>query len=212
MVERLIDTVVVVLLIALSLSQLPDAPPQVYDSAALTGIAATVGIALLLALALAPQTAQRLLERLLAALPQLRRLRLQAALTYLLDGLRPLADKRAFFATTLWTAVAWAISLLHFYLVQLALGIELDSLLGIPLGVSLAALSLALPVSIAGIGAFEAAIVVTGSLVGMTMLESLSLGFLLHGMTVLSNTIWGFVGIVALGVSPTFAFARKRTA
>ncbi len=211
-VERLIDTLVVVLLIALSLSQLPDAPPQVNESAAAAGIAALAGFVTLLALASTPQIAQRLLERLLSALPQLKRLRLQAALTYLLDGLRPLTDRRAFFGTTLWTAAAWAASMLHYYLLHLALGIELDSLLGIPLGVALAALSLALPVSIAGIGAFEAAIVVSGTLVGVSALESLSLGFLLHGLTVLSYTMWGIVGMLALGVSPSFAFAREPAA
>ena len=208
-VERLIDTLVVVMLIALSLSQLPDAPPQVNETASAAGIAALTGFLLLLVLASAPQTAQRLLERLLTALPQLRRLRLQAALVYLLDGLRPLRDWRAFLGAAFWTAVAWAASMLHYYLLHLALGIDVGSPLAIPLGVSLAALSLALPVSIAGIGAFEAAIVASGALVGMSALESLSLGFLLHGVTVLGYVFWGVIGMVALGVSPTFAFASE---
>ena len=55
-VERLIDTLVVVMLIVLSLSQLPDAPPQVNETAAAAGIAALTGFLLLLVLASAPQS------------------------------------------------------------------------------------------------------------------------------------------------------------
>ena len=208
-VERLIDTLVVVLLIALSLSQLPDAPPEVSDSAALAGIAALAGFLLLLGLAAAPRFAERTLGRMLTALPLLKRLRLESALAYLLDGLQPLTDLRALLNSLFWTALAWAFSLLHYFLLHQALGIVPDSLYAFPLGVSLAAMSLALPVSIAGLGPFEASIVLSGSLVGVGALESLSLGFLLHGLTVFSYAMWGGIGMLALGVSPTYAFARR---
>ena len=209
-VERLIDTLVVVLLIALSLSQLPDAPPEVSESAALAGIAALAGFTLLLGLAAAPRFAERALGRLLTALPLLKRLPLESALAYLLDGLQPLTNLRALLNSLIWTALAWAFSLLHYFLLHQALGIEPDSLYAFPLGVSLAAMSLALPVSIAGLGPFEASIVLSGSLVGVGALESLSLGFLLHGLTVFSYAMWGGIGMLALGVSPAYAFARRK--
>lgn len=211
-VERLIDTLVAVLLIALSLSQLPDAPPEVSDTAALAGGAAMASFALLLSLAAAPGFAERTLGRILTALPLLKRLPLESALAYLLDGLKPLTDPRALLNCLFWTALAWAFSLLHYFLVHQALGIEPDSAYGFPLGISLAALSLALPVSIAGLGPFEAAIVLAGSLVGLGALESLSLGFLLHGLTVFSFALWGGIGMVALGVSPAYAFAQRKPA
>ncbi|MCY4464843.1 MAG: lysylphosphatidylglycerol synthase transmembrane domain-containing protein [Chloroflexi bacterium] len=207
-VERLIDTLVVVLLIALSLSQLPDAPPEVSESAALAGIAALAGFLLLLGLAAAPRFAERTLGRIRTALPLLKRLPLESAFAYLLDGLQPLTDLRSLLNSLFWTALAWAFSLLHYFLLHQALGISPDSLYGFPLGVSLAALSLALPVSIAGLGPFEASIVLSGSLVGVSALESLSLGFLLHGLTVFSYAMWGSIGLLALGVSPAYVFAR----
>ena len=115
-VERLIDTLVVVLLIALSLSQLPDAPPEISESAAVVGIAAVAGFALLLGLAAAPSFAERSLERILTALPLLKRLRLESALAYLLDGLKPLTNPRALLDSLFWTALAWTFSMPAFFL------------------------------------------------------------------------------------------------
>ncbi len=211
-VERLIDSLIVVLLIALSLSQLPDAPPEISESAALVGLAALTGFLVLMALAAAPGFAERSLGRFQAALPLLKRLPLESALRYLLDGLQPLTDPRALLSSLFWTALAWAFSMLHYFLLHQALGISPDSPYGFPLGVSLAALSLALPVSIAGLGPFEASIVLSGSLVGVSALESLSLGFLLHGLTVFSYALWGGIGMLALGVSPSYAFASREPA
>ncbi|MCY4145404.1 MAG: lysylphosphatidylglycerol synthase transmembrane domain-containing protein [Chloroflexi bacterium] len=208
-VERLIDTLVVALLIALSLSQLPEAPPEISEAAGLAGGAALIGFLLLLGLAAAPRSAEWALERILAALPLLQRLPLKSALVYLLDGLKPLTKPRALLDSLFWTALAWAFSLLHYFLLHQALGISPDSPYGYPLGMSLSALSLALPMSIAGLGPFEASIVLTGSLVGIGALESLSLGFLLHGLTVFSYALWGGIGMLALGVSPAYAFAKR---
>ena len=197
------------LLIALSLSQLPDAPPEISETAALAGVAALAGFIALLALATSPAFAERGLGKLQSVLPWLKRLPLESALAYLLDGLKPLTDPRALLHSLVWTALAWAFSILHYFLLHQALGIVPDSPYGFPLGVSLAALSLALPVSIAGLGPFEASIVLSGSLVGVSALESLSLGFLLHGLTVFSYALWGGIGMLALGVSPSYAFASR---
>ena len=127
----------------------------------------------------------------------------------MLDGLRPLTHLRALLSVVFWTASAWGISLLGYYCLHLALGIETDYLRSVPLGVSLAALALALPVSIAGLGPFEGAIVVSGNVVGMDPLASVSLGFLFHGVSVLSYAIWGTIGLLALGVTPYVRLWRR---
>ena len=206
--ERLLDTLIVALMIAASVGGSPD----VSERAALFGFLALVGFLILIFFARHPQIAHRFLDGLLRLLPILSRLPLKTLLNDLLAGLQPLTHPRALLSIVFWTVMAWGISLLGYYCLHLALGIETDYLRSVPLGVSLAALALALPVSIAGLGPFEGAIVVSGNIVGMDPLASVSLGFLYHGVSVLSYAIWGTIGLLALGVSPASAFrtaARK---
>ena len=207
--ERLIDLLIVVVFIALPVSQLPEAPPEVTTSASVLGVLALVGFFTLLLLAQVPQLAQSLLDRILALIPPLGRLPLKTMLSSALDGLKPLADLQRLAWMGLWTALAWAATFATFYLLHLALGIEVNFALSVPLGISLTALSIALPVSIAALGPFEAAIVFTGQLVGMDPLDAITLGLLLHGVTVASYALWGTIGLMALGASPSVAFGTE---
>ena len=201
-VERLIDTLIVVLMIAAAVG----GSPGLTERAALFGALALFSFLVLLFFARYPRHAHRILDGLLRLVPILERLPFRALLNDLLDGLRPLTHTRALLSVVFWTASAWGVSLLGYYYLHLALGIETDYLRSVTLGVSLAALALAVPVSIAGLGPFEGAIVVSGNIVGMDPLAAVSLGFLLHGVSVLSYVIWGTVGLLALGVSPASAF------
>ncbi len=202
-VERLIDTLVVVLMIAASVGQ----SPEVTERASLFGLLALFGFIVLIGLARFPQFTHRILDRTLQLVTPLTRLPLQSLLNDLLNGLQPLTSMRTLATVGLWTALGWIISLLTYYCLHLALGIDADYARSVPLGISLAALALALPVSIAGLGPFEGAIVLSGQIVGMDPLESISLGFLFHGVAVLSYALWGTVGLLALGVSPVSAFS-----
>ena len=204
-VERLIDTLIVVLMIAAAVGGSPD----LTERAALFGALALFGFLVLLFFARSPGHAHRILDGLLRLVPILGRLPLKPLLNDLLDGVRPLTHVRALLSVVFWTASAWGVSLVGYYCLHLALGIETDYLRSVTLGVSLAALALALPVSIAGLGPFEGAIVVSGNIVGMDPLAAVSLGFLLHGVSVLSYVIWGTIGLLALGVSPASAFGAR---
>ena len=206
-VERLIDTLVVVLMIAVSVGQ----SPELTERASLFGLLALVGFISLLGLARFPQVAHRIVDRLLLLMPPAARLTLKSLLIDVLDGLQPLTQVRTLAIVAFWTALAWIVSVFTYYCLHLALGIEVDYARSVPLGISLAALALALPVSIAGLGPFEGAIVVSGQIVGMDPLEAISLGFLYHGLSVLSFALWGTVGLLALGVSPVSAFSAIDT-
>ena len=208
-VERLIDVLVLVLVIAATVSLMPAAPAELTDTAAPFGILALIGFLTLLLFAHAPGSAHRLLNKLLQALPPLKRLPLRTMLSHLLDGLQPLTDTRTLLLTALWTALAWAAAFAALYFLHLALGIEVDYAVSVLLGIALTTLSIAMPVSIAALGPFEVAILVTGQLVGMSDVEAISLGFLLHGITVISYAVWGTIGLVALGASPAMAFGSK---
>ena len=208
-VERLVDMLIVVILIAGAVSQLSDVPPQITQSAIIFGILAVIGFTTLLILVRLPDLAHRILDRVLKLIPILGRLPLKTMLNHVLDGLQPLTEARTLFFTISWSLIAWGTSLASFYFLHKALGIDINYAISVPLGIGLASLSVALPVSVAALGPFEAAIVLTGQLVGMDGVDAVSLGFLLHGMSVMAYALWGVVGLLALGISPSRAFKAK---
>ncbi len=208
-VERLIDVLMLALVIAATVSMMPTAPAELTDKGLLFGALSLCGFLTLLFFAHAPAAAQNLLDKLLSAFPPLRRLPLRIMLEHLLDGLQPLTDIRTLLSTALWTAFAWAAALTGFYVLHLALGIKVDYLLSVLLGITLTSLSIAMPVSIAALGPFEVAILVTGQTVGMSDHEAIALGLLLHGVNLITYAILGTIGLLALGASPAMAFGAN---
>ncbi|MDE2854509.1 MAG: lysylphosphatidylglycerol synthase transmembrane domain-containing protein [Chloroflexota bacterium] len=208
-VERLIDMLMLVLVIAATVGNMPAAPAELTDRASVFGALALVGFLALLIFAHAPGFANRLLDKLIKIAPTLERLPLRTMLGQLLDGLQPLTEIRTLIFTAVWTVIAWGAAFATLYFTHLALGIEVNYAISVPLGISLTALSIALPVSIAALGPFEVAILVTGQMVGMSDVEAIALGFLLHGINVISYAVWGVLGLLALGASPATAFAAE---
>jgi uncharacterized protein (TIRG00374 family) len=207
-VERLLDTLMVVVLLAAALSRLPDAPELATRSAALFGIAAVLAFIVLIFFARYPKVAHNLLNTFERYLPFLKRLPLHNFLDHFIDGLQPLTNWRSAAHAIGWTIVAWMFSLANFYLLHRAMGIEgVDLLLSSAIALTLASFSIAIPVSIAAIGPFEAAVILAGQAVVLpAMWESMqvaytALGFLIHGVTVLSYAAWGTIGMVVMGVS-----------
>lgn len=201
-VERLIDTLTVVLFILFSLTQLPGLPDEAGQVAGVFGVLGVIGFGVLLGFARYPQAARRLLVMIERAVPLLSRLPLDDLLEHVIDGLQPLTDWRRFLYTLLWTAVAWGLSVAMLYTLHLSLGIaDVDVLLSSLIGVALASFSIAIPVTVAAIGPFEAAIRLTGDIVGMDRISSISLGFLFHGMTSLVYIVLGVLGLLLMGVS-----------
>ncbi len=201
-VERLIDVVVVVVMLALALARLPSAPPALAQAATLFGVAAVIAFFALIAFARYPQIAHRLLSWLEARLPALQRLNLVRRIDEVLDGLRPLTHPGKAAQALFWTTAGWAFSLITFYALERALGItNVDLVMGAFIGVSLAAFSIAIPVSVAAIGPFESAVRVAGDAVSMSPIAATTLGFLFHGVTVLSYAVIGTIGLIALGIS-----------
>ena len=131
----------------------------------------------------------------------------------MLDGLRPLTHPGKAAQALFWTTAGWVFSLVTFYALERALGITgVDLVMGALIGVSLAAFSIAIPVSVAAIGPFESAVRVAGDAVSMSPITATTLGFLFHGVTVLSYAVIGTIGLIALGISlgEVHAAGRRR--
>ncbi len=201
-VERLIDVVVVVVMLAAALTRLPSAPDAVAQAAVVFGAVAVVAFVGLIVFARYPQIAHLLLAWLEAHVPAIKRLNLVRRIDEVLDGLRPLTHIGKAAHALFWTTAGWAFSLITFYALERALGITgVDLIMGAFVGVSLAAFSIAIPVSVAAIGPFESAVRVAGDAVAMSPLTATTLGFLFHGVTVLSYAVIGTIGLIALGLS-----------
>jgi uncharacterized protein (TIRG00374 family) len=201
-VERLLDTLLVVVVLAVALSRAPSAPALATQSAALFGIAAVVGFGVLVFFARYPQAAHRLLALSQRILPFLKRLPLEQLLDHVIDGLQPLTHWRSMAHAVVWTLLSWGCSLGTFYCVHRALDIQgVDLVLSAALALTLASFSIAVPVSVAGVGPFEYAVKLAGEAVNMAPTAATSLGFLLHGLNVLSYALWGVIGMLAMGVS-----------
>lgn len=201
LVERLLDTLLVVVWLSIALSQIPNAPQAAAQAASLFGAAAVVAFVALIIFARRPEIAHRVLAFFENLLPFLKRLNLGRLLDHVLDGIKPLTHWRSAAHAIVWTLISWTLSLAIFYCLLLALGVEENLLLMTVLSITLASFSIAIPVSVAAIGPFEGAVRLAGDAVGMRPVLSTSLGFLFHGINILGYAIWGTIGLISLGVS-----------
>ena len=211
-VERLIDIVMVVLLLAFALSRLPNVDPLVVQTAALFGVAAVAGFIVLILFARYPAFAHRLLTWIEARLPFLKRVNLVRRLEEMIDGLKPLTHLGHATHAILWTLIAWAFSLATFYAVQRSLTlVGYDMWLAGALTVPLVAFSIAIPVTVASLGPFQGAVRIGAQAFGIPAVDASTLGFLFHGVTVITYSVWGVIGLLALGVSLRDVMSAEKT-
>jgi uncharacterized protein (TIRG00374 family) len=202
LVERLIDTVFVVVVLSFSLARLPETPQTAAQAATLFGIAAVFGFVVLIGFARYPKAAERVIDLLERLLPLMRRLPLRKLLHDVIAGLEPLTHWRGGLHAVGWTLIAWTFSFGGYYAAQRALGIDqIDRLLNAFVSVSLIAFSIAIPVTLASIGPFQGAARVGGVALGLTAADALSLGVLYHVLTFIGYSAMGVIGLIALGVS-----------
>lgn len=208
-VERLLDTLFVVMVLSFALSQSPLAPELATRSAAFFGIASIIVFIVLLFFARYPQLARQILGWFETRLPLFKRLPLRPLLDNVLEGLQPLTHWRGASHAIGWTVISWALSFGTFYTLHRALHIDgVNLLLSAAISVTLASFSIAIPVTVAGLGPFQLAVLVSGEAVTPPAVWAASmktiysgLGFLIHGMNVLNYAAWGTLGMVILGVS-----------
>jgi uncharacterized protein (TIRG00374 family) len=213
--ERLIDTLLVVIVLVVALTRLPNADPAITKPTMAFGVAAVLAFVVLIFFARFPDLAHRVLKFLERFLPFLKRLPLEKLLDNVLEGLKPLTHWRSAVFAVGWTLISWGVSFLTLYAVERALNIDtvvlpngqpVDLIMLDLLGLTLASFSAAIPVSVMSLGPFEAAMVVAGQAVGLNgspdlAALALSLGFLFHGVNIVGYSFWGLIGLLATGVS-----------
>jgi uncharacterized protein (TIRG00374 family) len=201
-VERMLDTLIVVLMLVFAIIRLPEAPSGITAPTTLFGVAVVVAFIMLIFFARFPAIGHKTVALVERFLPFLKRFSLDHLLDNLLTGLKPLTHLRSGIHAVVWTLISWAVSLGTIYSLARSLGIDnVDMLILSILALSLASFSIAIPVSAAAIGPYEAAVKVAGQTVGLAEDTALSLGFLFHGINIIGYAVWGGIGLLALGVS-----------
>ncbi|MFN8564229.1 MAG: lysylphosphatidylglycerol synthase transmembrane domain-containing protein, partial [Anaerolineae bacterium] len=118
-VERLIDVLAVLIILALALSAGP-LPEELRSAALVFAPLVVVGFAFLILLARQRERALRLAERLISRIAFLQRRDWLAWVRHVLDGLTPLTQPAALTQVLLLAAASWACSLLSGYVLMIA--------------------------------------------------------------------------------------------
>lgn len=205
-VERLLDVVMVVIVLAIGLARAPFVPEGIGSTALVFSGVAIAGFAVLIVFARFPRIPLRITAWIEGKLPALKRFHLSKRVQETLEGLTALTNWRVAAAAIFWTLIGWVVSLGTYYALLLAFNVpqiapDVDLLAMVCLGVSLASLGVAIPVTVAGIGPFQGGSRVAGELIGLNAIIAAALGIVFHGVTVLAYAFWGIIGVLALGVS-----------
>ncbi|MBC6935766.1 MAG: UPF0104 family protein [Chloroflexi bacterium] len=200
-VERLLDTLLVVIWLSVALTQAPNAQPDAVRLAILFGAAAVAAFIVLIVFARRPAIAHRILALVERLLPFIKRLNLGRLLDHVLDGVQPLTHWRSAIHAIGWTIISWSVSAVTFCCMMLAIGIQDNVVLMAILSLTLASFSIAIPVSVAALGPYEGAVRLAGDAAGVSQVLSTSAGFLSHGINILGYAILGTIGMLAMGIS-----------
>jgi glycosyltransferase 2 family protein len=204
-VERLIDLLSVVCLVLLAIALAPIG--QEFQRGAM--ISGGIGIAGIFALALLANRrawAHGLLNNVFLRLfPFARRLNPAALLDKILDGFALLSSVRQTAAAVLWTALAWATSVIAGYWIMLAFYPQASWQAAL-LVISAGSIAIALPAVPGSVGPFEAAVIVGLQAAGMvgggnTSERAFAFAVVLHMMNVSLYAVSGMIGLFAEKVS-----------
>jgi hypothetical protein len=210
-IERILDLLMVVLVIALALPSAPGATPEAGRAALLLGAAALVAFGLLLFFARRPDIPHGILAWLSKRIPFIERLPFRSLLDNVLQGVQPLLKRERFIHAITWTLIAWATSFVALYALTRALNLPEDKQWLVTfLGVGFTAIGLALPLSVASLGPFQAALAFVGEIVLLNSVLAVTLGFLFNGMAVLGYVFWGTIGLFMLGLSLGDIFQKQK--
>lgn len=201
LVERLLDLLAVLILLALALAFAP--LPDVLRRSALLFVPLTaIGFGLLVGLAANRPLAERLITWLSAHLAVAKRFDVAGLAGHFLDGLMPLIRPRLLFWAVFWTGIAWLFSVLSGYVLMLAFFPQAD--LGATLLFTAAAsFAVAVPAVPGNLGTYEASVWVGLAAMGYgePLASATAFAITIHGLNVLVNALLGGWGLLAEGVS-----------
>ena len=205
-VERICDSVVLVLIIGVLIFLVP-VPPALEWAAAIVLAIDAAGIALLTAAAYAPARARRLLDRLAGRWPALER-RARPVLDTALRGLEGVSTPGHALPLAGWTVAAWAIPAMAAWAMLRAMHLELPLVAG---WVVLAAVGLGISVPSAPgyVGVYHAAVALALGIFAVAPATAVGYALLLHASQFVPITLVGWGALVREQVSLTAAVRAR---
>ncbi|MBC7870204.1 MAG: flippase-like domain-containing protein [Chitinophagaceae bacterium] len=199
-VERLLDLLTVVILIAIALAAGP-VPDWLRGAALGSAIVTLIGFFGLIFFASQRDLAHKFLALSLRLLPALKRLNMTAWLDHFLDGLLPLTKLRTLMLALLWTAISWGISVGTGY-IAMFMFYDKGSWVATCLYIAASSLAVAVPAVPGSVGTFEFAIILALGAVGFSD-QNVATAFALtiHMANVIVYAVAGIIGFIQEGVS-----------
>lgn len=200
-VERLLDLLAVVLLIAISLFLGP-VPEQLRTAGAISGVIGFAAFITLVILSGQRELSHRILDFFLARLPLPGVEKLKNWLDQFLDGLQPLASPATLAGALLWTGISWAFSVAAGYVIMFTF-YETPSIAVTCLYIAAAALAIAVPAVPGNLGTYELSILLALGALGFGEPVTVATAFAVtvHAANLLVYTITGIIGFIQEGVS-----------
>jgi uncharacterized protein (TIRG00374 family) len=202
-VERLLDLLAVVVLLAFALTAGP-LPDELRAAGLFFGPAALVGFLVLVLLArqrtLTLNVAAQLVDR--VKLLQRLHINIVTLLAHFLDGLTPLTDLQALLRALGWTAISWGFSAVAGHILMFAF-FDRGDWAATCLYIAAAAFAIAVPAMPGNIGTYEASILLALGAMGYDAASSTVVIFavMVHGINLLVHASTGVIGFIQEGIS-----------
>jgi uncharacterized membrane protein YbhN (UPF0104 family) len=206
-VERLTDTLAIVLVVAIAVAMAP-VSSTVTTAALLSGVIAIGGLVALALLATRRELARRLVHLFTGRILALTRLHPERLLDHLLDGIAPIGSLRVLGTTLGWTAIAWAVSIAEGFVLMAMFYVQPD-LRSTLLMIAMGALAVALPAVPGNVGPFEAAVIAGLTFGGLLSAnptdaeraQALAYAVTIHVVNTGMYAFFGWIGLVQERVS-----------
>ena len=198
LIENLLDIVVVVTVLLLSFGFLPSTPSEILTMSYLFGLFSFGGVGLIVFLIRQPSLGHRITSN-LSRFRLFRLIGIEDRYTELLRGGESFKSTHSLIKVVLWTLLLWITNVSGFYAIATAFEVSIDNvLLWSIVSVMLISLSIAIPISYAGIGPYQAAVIIAGNMIGIEMIDSISIGIVVHALSILTFLGWGLISSVIL--------------
>ncbi len=200
-VERLLDLLSVVMLVALALA-LGDVPEVLRNAGILMGVVGFSGFLVLVFLSRQRELAHRILGAIVARVPLLQRLHVVELLDHFLDGLLPLAKFHTLVGALWWSAIGWGFSVAAGYVLMYTFYAE-ASLAATCLYIAAAAFAIAVPATVGSLGVYEASILLALEALGYGEPYATAVAFAVtvHLVNVAVHSVTGVIGFITEGIT-----------
>ena len=200
-VERLLDVLAIVVMVAVALMSGP-VPDELRATGVFFGLIGCFGFLFLVVVARHRNLAHGLLSFFVQRLPVLRRFDSTTWLNHFLDGLLPLTQIRTLLGTIIWTTISWGLSATAGYILMLMFYDRADWV-ATCLYIAAASFAIAVPITLGNLGVYEASIVLVLMAldIGESETQAVAFAIVVHATNVGINVVTGIIGFIAEGIT-----------